>query len=220
MNSTIITSFLKDKACIDAFLFGSHISHPKASSDIDIVLFTESEVYCHKIFLFENKIFDVFEMSYEQAFEFLRLRHPLWLSAFSNGISLKNADITRLLLVTTQKILNSSKAVSPLELEKHAFYLESSFKKLVINQENLFNYSFCAGEFLRAVKNALFYLNIVPPCPYDEQITILTNNFGELSLLIKEFIKSSIVYEKHNYAEKIFVSTRLLLPEINYPIML
>ena len=113
MNSTIITSFLKDKACIDAFLFGSHISIPKASSDIDIVLFTESDVYRHKIFLFENKIFDVFEMSYEQAFEFLRLRHPLWLSAFSNGISLKNADITRLLLVTTQKILNSSKAVSP-----------------------------------------------------------------------------------------------------------
>ncbi|MDR6983957.1 putative nucleotidyltransferase [Rheinheimera pacifica] len=213
--------FLTDPKYTGAVLFGSQLNSPKPDSDTDIVLFTADSNFVHKIYKLEGDLFDVFEMSLEQAFEFLRLRHPLWLSAFSTALNITDCESVDLIIETAVQIVSKyNLLLNNSDLSKLAFSLEACYKKCCVNRDNYFIYTHCAEEFMRSVKRALFCINNIKPCPYDQQVMVLVSEFGVVSELIQHFLLENKLPEKHQIATNIYNHTRSLLPTISYPITL
>ena len=154
----LVKKLLQDTVAIDgAVLFGSQLTSPAISSDTDIVLFGSNIKVAHSIECYENKVFDVFRMSLEQAFHHLTVRHPLWLSAFSTGINLSDNKAIDLLLDTAKEIVTNQKpALSAEALNRLLFSLDNSYQKLSRNTDSEFFICITAITFLITPKTACF----------------------------------------------------------------
>ncbi|GAB58397.1 hypothetical protein [Rheinheimera nanhaiensis] len=213
--------FLIDPKYTGAVLFGSQLNSPKPDSDTDIVLFTTESVFTHKIHKIEDAVFDIFEMSLEQAFEMLRAREPLWLSAFSTGQNVTDAEPITLLLKTAKQIKQIYRPMlAPDQLTRLTYTLESCYQKLSCNQQDRYFYLIYSNDFINIVKKCLFYIAGVPPCAIKQQMNILTTDFGETSIAIKAFLLQTDIGKKQQLINSIYKNVRTLLPDITYPIII
>ncbi|MCS4309400.1 putative nucleotidyltransferase [Rheinheimera pacifica] len=213
--------FLTDPKYIGAVLFGSQLNSPKPDSDTDIVLFTAESVFIHKIHKIEGSLFDVFEMSLEQAFDRLRLREPLWLSAFSTGHNVTGVEPVTLLLQTARQIKQTYRPqLTAEQLTLLTYALESCYYKLSRHQQDSYFYLHYSNEFIHVVKKCLFYVAGIQPCSLKKQMDILMTDFGEMSTAIKTFLIQTDIVNKQQLTDYIYNNVRVLLPDITYPILL
>lgn len=169
----LVKKLLQDAGAIDgAVLFGSQLTSPAISSDTDIVLFGSNIKVAHSIECYENKVFDVFRMSLEQAFHHLTVRHPLWLSAFSTGINLSDNKAIDLLLDTAKEIVTNQKpALSAEALNRLLFSLDNSYQKLSRNTDSEFFICITAATFLITPKTVCFMPKAFTPTVWPAKLT-------------------------------------------------
>lgn len=218
-----LKKFLQINCGMDgAVLFGSQLKKPDTNSDTDIVLFDSNPKVFHTIEYFENRVFDVFRMSLDHAFHQLRLRHPLWLSAFSTGTNLSDNPTVDLLLKTALEIVTNQKPAQPPEiLNKLLFSFDYSFSKLCKSVDSEFFYLHYSSHFLNNAKDCLFYAKGIYVHNMASQMHQLTSDFGSLSEDIKSFLRQSDILQKHRLAESIYNQIRQLCPApVQYPIVI
>ncbi|OGO74600.1 MAG: hypothetical protein A2203_09615 [Chromatiales bacterium RIFOXYA1_FULL_46_5] len=205
-----------------AVLFGSQLTNPAITSDTDIVLFGGNIKVAHSIECYENKVFDVFRMSLEQAFHHLAVRHPLWLSAFSTGINLSDNKAIDLLLDTAKEIVITQKPIlSPDALNKLLFSLDNSYQKLSRSTNSELFYLHYSSHFLNNAKDCLFYARGVYAHNMASQIDLLTTAFGSLSEQIKDFLRHTDIAKKQQLAECIYSHIRQCCPTpVVYPVVI
>jgi hypothetical protein len=219
----LVKKLLQHSGAIDgAVLFGSQLISPAMSSDTDIVLFGGNSKVAHSIECYENKVFDVFRMSLEQAFHHLTVRHPLWLSAFSTGINLSDNKAIDLLLDTAKEIVtNQRPALGAEALNRLLFSLDNSYQKLSRSTDSEFFYLHYSSHFLNNAKDCLFYAKGIYAHNMASQIDLLTTAFGSLSEQIKDFLRHTDIAKKQQLAECIYSQIRQLCPTlVVYPVVI
>ena len=202
-------------------LFGSTLSNI-SPNDVDIVIFTSSKTFVHFIDCFNNITFDVFEMSLDKAFYYLKIREPMWLSAFSSGKSIAKSGHIELLIETAKEIRQKQLPVlSSTDLNRLLFQLENSFNKLKANQEQPHFYLHYSSHYLNIIKLCLFHHKGIYPDGMKKQIAILTEEFGDISQLIQKFITESHIKKKHKIAVQLYNNVRSLYRDkVNYPVLI